>query len=43
MAVTHDRWFARSFDRYVVFGSDGNVYESNEPVWDEARVVRDRA
>ena len=23
MAVTHDRWFARSFDRYLVFGSDG--------------------
>ena len=43
LSVTHDRWFARSFDRYLVFGSDGNVYESNEPVWNEARVVRDRA
>ena len=42
MAVTHDRWFARSFDRYLVFGSDGQVYEAPEPVWDEARVVRDR-
>jgi ATPase subunit of ABC transporter with duplicated ATPase domains len=42
LAVTHDRWFARSFDRYLVFGSDGRVYESNEPVWDEARVVRVR-
>ncbi|MYS49034.1 ABC transporter ATP-binding protein, partial [Streptomyces sp. SID6013] len=20
LAVTHDRWFARSFDRYLVFG-----------------------
>ena len=36
MSVTHDRWFARSFDRYLVFGSDGQVYEASEPVWDEA-------
>jgi ATPase subunit of ABC transporter with duplicated ATPase domains len=42
LAVTHDRWFARSFDRFVVFGSDGRVYESDEPVWDEARVARAR-
>ena len=42
VAVTHDRWFARSFDRYLVFGSDGEVYESTEPVWDEKRVVRPR-
>jgi ATPase subunit of ABC transporter with duplicated ATPase domains len=42
MAVTHDRWFARSFDRYLVFGSDGLVYESSEPVWDESRVQRTR-
>ncbi|MEO5920651.1 MAG: ATP-binding cassette domain-containing protein [Pseudolysinimonas sp.] len=42
LAVTHDRWFARSFDRFIVFGSDGKVYESDEPVWDEARVVRAR-
>ncbi len=34
LAVTHDRWFARGFDRYVVFGADGAVYESPEPVWD---------
>jgi ATPase subunit of ABC transporter with duplicated ATPase domains len=27
VAVTHDRWFARSFDRYVVFGADGTVRE----------------
>ena len=40
MAVTHDRWFARGFDRFLVFGSDGRVYESAEPVWDEGRVVR---
>ncbi|MCZ3388737.1 MAG: ATP-binding cassette domain-containing protein [Actinomycetia bacterium] len=42
MAVTHDRWFARSFDRYLVFGSDGQVYEAAGPVWDEARVKRAR-
>ncbi|MEN3533504.1 ATP-binding cassette domain-containing protein [Microbispora sp. ZYX-F-249] len=42
LAVTHDRWFAADFDRYLVFGSDGRVYESPEPVWDETRVVRPR-
>jgi ATPase subunit of ABC transporter with duplicated ATPase domains len=42
IAVTHDRWFARGFDRYLVFGADGRVYESSEPVWDETRVVRPR-
>ena len=42
LAVTHDRWFARSFDRFLVFGADGDVYEASEPVWDEARVDRPR-
>ncbi|WDH79538.1 ATP-binding cassette domain-containing protein [Microbacterium esteraromaticum] len=42
LAVTHDRWFARSFDRFLVFGEDGDVYESDAPVWDEKRVVRAR-
>ncbi|MEC4017420.1 ABC-F family ATP-binding cassette domain-containing protein [Streptomyces sp. H27-D2] len=42
LAVTHDRWFARSFDRYLVFGSDGQVRETAEPVWDERRVTRER-
>ncbi|MFI7099965.1 ABC-F family ATP-binding cassette domain-containing protein [Streptomyces sp. NPDC050161] len=42
LAVTHDRWFARSFDRYLVFGSDGLVRETAEPVWDERRVERAR-
>jgi ATPase subunit of ABC transporter with duplicated ATPase domains len=42
VAVTHDRWFARSFDRFLVFRSDGVVAESDEPVWDETRVVRSR-
>lgn len=40
VAVTHDRWFARGFDRFLVFGADGEVYESTEPVWDEGRVKR---
>jgi ABC-type histidine transport system ATPase subunit len=40
LAVTHDRWFARSLDRYLVFGADGRVYESDEPVFDEERVAR---
>ena len=42
VAVTHDRWFARSFDRFLVFGSDGEVYAADEPVWDERRVQRAR-
>ncbi|KAK1179973.1 ATP-binding cassette domain-containing protein [Streptomyces sp. NBS 14/10] len=42
LAVTHDRWFARSFDRFLVFGSDGVVREASEPVWDEGRVARKR-
>jgi ABC-type multidrug transport system ATPase subunit len=28
LAVTHDRWFARTFDRFLVFGADGVVRES---------------
>ncbi|PJN39152.1 ABC transporter [Streptomyces sp. CB02959] len=42
VVVTHDRWFARSFDRYLVFGQDGRVRETPEPVWDEPRVERRR-
>jgi ATPase subunit of ABC transporter with duplicated ATPase domains len=42
LAVTHDRWFARSFDRYLVFGAAGVVRETPSPVWDEPRVMRDR-
>ncbi|MFJ3813576.1 ABC-F family ATP-binding cassette domain-containing protein [Streptomyces sp. NPDC090056] len=42
LAVTHDRWFTKSFDRYLVFGSDGVVRETSEPVWDERRVERAR-
>jgi ATPase subunit of ABC transporter with duplicated ATPase domains len=42
LAVTHDRWFARGFDRFLVYGADGSVYESDGPVWDEGRVQRTR-
>ncbi|GGF42739.1 putative ABC transporter ATP-binding protein [Marmoricola endophyticus] len=42
LAVTHDRWFARGFDRFLVLGSDGTVRESDVPVWDETRVERAR-
>lgn len=34
IAVTHDRWFTRGFDRFVVFRNDGEVVEADEPVWD---------
>jgi ATPase subunit of ABC transporter with duplicated ATPase domains len=40
LAVTHDRWFAKGFDRFVVFRSDGTVREVPQPVWDESRPVR---
>jgi ATPase subunit of ABC transporter with duplicated ATPase domains len=42
LAVTHDRWFARRFDRFLVYGADGSVYEADGPVWDEGRVQRAR-
>jgi ATPase subunit of ABC transporter with duplicated ATPase domains len=39
LAVTHDRWFARGFDRFVVVGTSGRVHESPRAVWeaDETR------
>ncbi|MEW9528264.1 ATP-binding cassette domain-containing protein [Microbispora sp. NPDC049125] len=42
LAVTHDRWLAADFDRFLIFGADGTVYESDEPVWCEGRVERTR-
>ena len=42
LAVTHDRWFTRTFDRFLVFGGDGSVVETPEPVWDAGRVQRVR-
>lgn len=40
LAVTHDRWFTRTFDRFLVFGEDGEVQETPEPVWEVGRVAR---
>ena len=40
VVVSHDRWFARGFDRFFIFGADGRVRESDQPVWDEARASR---
>lgn len=34
IAVTHDRWFARGFDRFLLVGRDGAVRETPEPVWE---------
>jgi len=42
VAVTHDRWFADSLDRFLIFRADGTVVESDTPVWDETRVSRPR-
>lgn len=42
LAVTHDRWFARGFDRFLVFGADGVVRETPTPTWHEGRVARAR-
>jgi ATPase subunit of ABC transporter with duplicated ATPase domains len=33
IAVTHDRWLLKSFQRFLVFGSDGRVKEADEPNW----------
>ena len=42
VTVTHDRWFARRFDRFLVFDEDGRVREADEPDWAVGRVRRDR-
>ncbi|OZM81176.1 ABC-F family ATP-binding cassette domain-containing protein [Pseudonocardia sp. MH-G8] len=34
LAVTHDRWFTRTFDRFLLVGGDGEVRETPEPVWE---------
>jgi ATPase subunit of ABC transporter with duplicated ATPase domains len=33
LAVTHDRWLMRTFDRFLVFRADGTVRESFKPVY----------
>ena len=40
IAVTHDRWFSRSFERFLVFGSDAEMTDSALPMWDVARAAR---
>ncbi|MEY2851057.1 MAG: hypothetical protein RJA96_928 [Actinomycetota bacterium] len=40
ISVTHDRWFTRGFNRFLVFGKDGEVYESPEPVFDHLKEGR---
>jgi ATPase subunit of ABC transporter with duplicated ATPase domains len=35
LAATHDRYFARTFDRFVLFRADGVVVETDGPVWSE--------
>jgi ATPase subunit of ABC transporter with duplicated ATPase domains len=42
IAVTHDRWFARGLDRFLVFGEDGSASARETPVWEEARLDRPR-
>ncbi|MFF5246394.1 ABC-F family ATP-binding cassette domain-containing protein [Streptosporangium sp. NPDC000095] len=42
LAVTHDRWFADDFDRFLIFGADGEVRESGEPLWQPDRDRRAR-
>ena len=39
LAATHDRYFARSFDRFVLFRSDGVVTETDGAVWSEAELA----
>jgi len=38
VSVTHDRWFAAGFDRFLHLGADGQVRETPEPVWDSGRL-----
>lgn len=35
VVVTHDRWLARDFDRFLIFANDGHAYESDHPIWNE--------
>jgi hypothetical protein len=32
--VTHDRWFARRFNRFVVVAENGGVTDHPSPEWD---------
>lgn len=33
IAATHDRWFLKSFERFLIFQGDGRVTEGDEPRW----------
>jgi len=35
ISVTHDRWFARGFTRFLVFGAAGQVFESPTAIFDQ--------
>jgi ATPase subunit of ABC transporter with duplicated ATPase domains len=39
VAVTHDRWFANTFDRFVHIGADGQLRETSRPVWNDPAAV----
>ena len=34
ITVTHDRWFTKGFNRFLIFGANGQVYESPEPIFE---------
>jgi ATPase subunit of ABC transporter with duplicated ATPase domains len=34
IAVTHDRWFARRFNRFVIVGENGVVTDRPAPAWE---------
>ena len=34
ISVSHDRWFLRSFRRFLVFDRDGRVIETESPQWE---------
>ncbi|MFH1469117.1 MAG: ATP-binding cassette domain-containing protein [Pseudomonadota bacterium] len=34
IAISHDRWFVSTFDRYLVFTGDGSVEDALEPSYD---------
>jgi ATPase subunit of ABC transporter with duplicated ATPase domains len=42
LAATHDRYFARTFDRFVLFRGDGLVIETDGPVWSDSDQPRSR-
>ena len=42
IAVTHDRWLMRSFDRFLVFGSDCTVARQTNPNTNVQRAARRR-